>query len=216
MSERQLTVLRVSATRTNVSALDPTDTPGPDAEAEKHHRILAAAVQVLARYGFRRTSMEDIALAAGMSRPALFQHFRNKEDILRSLLQAYYDTCATDLQAALADGGPVGRVLPLAFAAVSGPMVATLLESPHGPELLDSSLALAADIKEAGEARLAMALSGWLAAQAQAGQVRLPGPADDTAALMMRALKGIKQPPYADYAANRDRLAELMARGLAP
>ena len=49
--------------------------------------ILAAAVELFRNHGFAGTSMQDIATAAGLSRPALYYHFKNKEEILRSLVE---------------------------------------------------------------------------------------------------------------------------------
>ena len=54
-------------------------------------RILGAAFVRFARYGFRRTSMEDIAGEAGVSRAALYLQFRNKEEIFKSLAQDLQD-----------------------------------------------------------------------------------------------------------------------------
>ncbi|WP_328375615.1 helix-turn-helix domain-containing protein [Micromonospora zamorensis] len=51
----------------------------------RRHRVLKAARVTFARYGYRRTSMEAIAQAADMSRPALYQHLSNKEAVFRDL-----------------------------------------------------------------------------------------------------------------------------------
>src|ERR1700743_1005431 len=47
-------------------------------------QIIAAALAVFGRYGYQRTSMDQIAKAAGISRPALYQHFSGKDDIFRA------------------------------------------------------------------------------------------------------------------------------------
>ena len=39
--------------------------------------ILLGAWNTFAAYGYKKTSMDDIARAAGMSRPALYLHYRN-------------------------------------------------------------------------------------------------------------------------------------------
>ena len=51
----------------------------------KRDIILDAAKEVFLRYGFSRTTMDDIARGAEISRPALYLHFRNKGDIYRAL-----------------------------------------------------------------------------------------------------------------------------------
>ena len=40
---------------------------------------LVAAIGVFARYGFRKTSMDDVAAAMGMSRQALYKKFSFKK-----------------------------------------------------------------------------------------------------------------------------------------
>ena len=49
--------------------------------AAKRQRVIEAATVVFRRYGFAKTSMDNIAVEAGMSRPALYLVFPNKEEI---------------------------------------------------------------------------------------------------------------------------------------
>jgi AcrR family transcriptional regulator len=49
--------------------------------------VLDAAVGVFARYGFRKTSMEEVARAAGVSRQGLYLQFANKEELFRRALE---------------------------------------------------------------------------------------------------------------------------------
>jgi TetR/AcrR family transcriptional regulator of autoinduction and epiphytic fitness len=48
--------------------------------------VLDAAVGVFARFGFRKTSMDDVARAAGVSRQGLYLSFANKEELFRLAL----------------------------------------------------------------------------------------------------------------------------------
>jgi len=48
--------------------------------------VLDAAVGVFARFGFRKTSMDDVARAAGVSRQGLYLSFANKEELFRRAL----------------------------------------------------------------------------------------------------------------------------------
>ena len=192
--------------------------PIPDADPRRA-AILAAAFECFARYGFRRTAMEDIARAAGISRAALYLHYRNKPDIFRSLVQAYFDLAEVRMMAALQPGLAPERALAAAFAAKLGPEVAPLFDSPHGDELLDANFSTAADVALRGEARIAAMLTDWLQGEAAAGRIVLPG--GDAAALaetMVAALGGLKQPGrrYGDLQAGLARLAQLLGRGLRP
>lgn len=181
---------------------------------DKQGAILGAALSMMCQYGFRRTSMEDIARAAGMSRPALYQHFRNKEDIARRMVEIYFDSATRDVAAALAGEGPVDDVLARAFAAKTGPMMRQMLESPHGTELLDLKDSHAGDVVADGTRRLTGVFAAWLAREQTAGRVVLDGTPEETAALLLGALDGIKRPPYAEFVQARDRLAHLLGQGL--
>jgi AcrR family transcriptional regulator len=46
--------------------------------------LLEAALTVFARHGYRKTSMEDVAQTAGVSRQGLYLHFPTKEDLFRA------------------------------------------------------------------------------------------------------------------------------------
>jgi len=172
--------------------------------------ILNAAWTAFAAYGYRKTSMDDIARGAAMSRPALYLHYRNKQDIFRSLAQFYYDQATTAVEAALAERGAASEVLAKAFAAQGGEVFEVMLSSPHGMELLDATSLTAADIVTAGEERLRAVYTAWLTRIAGAGQGRFDGTAQDMAGTMTAALKGIKM-AGTDYATYRNRVALLAA-----
>jgi TetR/AcrR family transcriptional regulator len=77
----------------------------------KRDDIVTAAVDVFSRYGFRQTSMELLARAAGVSRPALYLHFANKQDVFAAVAAR-----VTDLMTAAAhrardtEGTPADQV----------------------------------------------------------------------------------------------------------
>jgi AcrR family transcriptional regulator len=57
----------------------------------KRARVLEAAMKVVLVYGYHRTTMDDIARAAQMSRPALYLLFRNKAEIYRAIAGRMFD-----------------------------------------------------------------------------------------------------------------------------
>jgi AcrR family transcriptional regulator len=52
---------------------------------------LAAAVKVFFQFGYRKTSMEDVAAAAEVSRQTLYLQFRDKERLFRAALEYVTD-----------------------------------------------------------------------------------------------------------------------------
>ena len=111
-----------------------------DTTDPRRQAILQAAIQAFAAYGFRKTSMDDIARGAGMSRPALYLHYRNKEDIFRALIEAFYAANADALRAELfaAPDRPPQETLAAAFRVQGGEMMELLMRSPHGLELFEA------------------------------------------------------------------------------
>src|SRR6266446_5609466 len=53
-------------------------------------RILDAAMRVFRRHGFRRSSIEQAAEAAGLTRQALYHHFQSKEALFRAVIEELF------------------------------------------------------------------------------------------------------------------------------
>jgi AcrR family transcriptional regulator len=49
--------------------------------------IVSTAASVFSKYGFRKTTMDDIALAAGKGKSSIYYYFRNKEEIFEAVLE---------------------------------------------------------------------------------------------------------------------------------
>lgn len=182
-------------------------------DAENDPRLDAiqkSAWQAFSTYGFRKTSMDDIAQGAGISRPALYLRYKNKEDVFRSLARHYYDEKEDELRQILSRKGTVVDLLTAAFAAQCAGIVEAMLTSPHGRELLDVGTVAASDVVTAGEAAIAGVYADWLAAGADTGQIRLTGPAQDVAQTLTTALYGAKK-TATDFDAYKAQVAQLAA-----
>ncbi|MGH9187579.1 MAG: TetR/AcrR family transcriptional regulator [Acidimicrobiales bacterium] len=55
--------------------------------ARRRSQLLRVALGVFSERGFHQTSMNDIAQAAGVTKPVLYQHFRSKRDLYLELLE---------------------------------------------------------------------------------------------------------------------------------
>lgn len=65
----------------------PTRSPAARLPAARRRRqLLDVALDVFAARGFHVTSMNDIAEAAGVTKPVLYQHFRSKRELYAELL----------------------------------------------------------------------------------------------------------------------------------
>lgn len=54
--------------------------------ARRRQQLLDVALEVFGERGFHPTSMNDVAEAAGVTKPVLYQHFRSKRDLYREVL----------------------------------------------------------------------------------------------------------------------------------
>ncbi|MCO5732117.1 HTH-type transcriptional regulator RutR [Rhizobium sp. SSA_523] len=79
-------------------------------QEEKEEKILEAALDVFSAFGFRGATIDQIAEAAGMSKPNLLYYFRTKEAIHRALLDRMLFTWLEPLRAFNADGNPESEI----------------------------------------------------------------------------------------------------------
>ena len=63
---------------------------------EKRLTILNAALQCFGKFGYEKASINDIAVAAGISKASIFQYFGNKQ----ALYQYLFDYCAAQMKQA--------------------------------------------------------------------------------------------------------------------
>ena len=79
-------------------------------QREKQDLILDAALDVFSLYGFRGATIDQIAEAAGMSKPNLLYYFPRKEDIHQRLIAEMLDMWLAPLREMDADGDPVPEI----------------------------------------------------------------------------------------------------------
>ena len=113
-------------------------------------RILQAAMTVFRRHGFRRSSIEETAEAAGLTRQALYHHFNSKEALFRAVIERVHENALAAGQAAAEQAERAGKALPdivIALAAARlQAMTAPLSGSPHVEELFSEHLIQARDL----------------------------------------------------------------------
>jgi AcrR family transcriptional regulator len=125
----------------------------------KRQRILEGAMAVVLRYGYARTTMDDVAKEVGISRPALYLQFKNKTEIYTALAEGMMGQALEGAREALA--GP-GELEPRVFAAIkTGILDPTdfLMATAHGAELLDMKHNMAADVLAAWRVKKTALLS---------------------------------------------------------
>ncbi|MCM2291050.1 TetR family transcriptional regulator C-terminal domain-containing protein [Allorhizobium sp. BGMRC 0089] len=79
-------------------------------QEEKEELILEAALEVFSRRGFLGATIDQIAEAAGMSKPNVLYYFRTKEAMHRALMDRLLETWLEPLQAFDAEGDPASEI----------------------------------------------------------------------------------------------------------
>lgn len=80
--------------------------------SETVHAILDAADLLFERYGYRKTTVEEIAQAAGIGKGSLYLHFRSKEDLAVDWLHRVHERIIEEMEAEVdGDAATVIRAL---------------------------------------------------------------------------------------------------------
>ena len=163
-------------------------------EGGQREAILDAAFGRFAHYGYRRTSLGDIAEAAGLSRPALYHYFRNKEDVFRALSQRINRGVVEAVTAAAHQDGDTQARLTAVLEARVGWAFDLLHASEHGRELIDEKNRLCGAAGADTNAQFAALLERILARGEANGEISLgsiamaPG---EAARFLMDSVEGV-------------------------
>lgn len=88
------------------------DDPKRMPAAARRHQLLEVALERFAASGYHETSMEEIAEAAGVTKPVLYQHFHSKQELYLELLQTVGQKLLDEVASrAAAETNPYQRVL---------------------------------------------------------------------------------------------------------
>src|ERR1700716_1927875 len=98
-------------------------------------RILNAAMRVFLRHGFRRSSIERAAEAAGLTRQALYHHFKSKEGLFRAVIERVHENAlaaeAAEVDAQEKAGSGLAIILIAGLKARLKQFIASFEGSPH-------------------------------------------------------------------------------------
>lgn len=183
-------------------------------------RILKAAFTRFSRYGFRRTSMEDIASEAGVSRAALYLQFRNKEEIFRTLACGLQEKALAQAAVEARSDRPFAARLQAAIEAKTIEFIEIAYGSPHGAELMDETNRSCGDVVAGARDRFLDLLTRLFRKAADDGEVDLARAGlkpPEAAALIHGCLHGLKgvEATVDAYRANVAALVRVFVAGLA-
>jgi len=104
-------------------------------------RIIDVALDVFSHHGFRQTSMELVAERVGVTRQALYRHFRSKEALLAAVADTLHAgalaAAIAAMEAAARDEADLSTVAVAGLQARFGHILGRLAASPYAVELLE-------------------------------------------------------------------------------
>jgi len=155
-------------------------------------------MRVFRRHGFRRSTIEQAADEAGLTRQALYHHFPSKEALFRGAIARLYERAlAAEAEAALAAEMAERDLADMIIAQISarlGVLFAELDGSPHLEELMSEHLAQARDLHQTYSARFGEQVATTIARVCRARKLKLVKgvTAEDVARCVEMAIHGTK------------------------
>ena len=112
---------------------------------DREKSITDAATTVFLRYGVKRTTMNDIAQEAGISRQTLYNAFGNKDDVLRALIRDFADNAIASVRDDCAKAETLSERLDALFRHMTIKPFDMLHSSPHADDILEGMNTAARD-----------------------------------------------------------------------
>jgi AcrR family transcriptional regulator len=134
-------------------------------------------MRVFRRHGFRRSSIEQTADEAGLTRQALYHHFSSKEALFRGAIERLYEQAlaaeAVAAKAAEEADCDLAAVIVAEIGARLGVLFDALEGSPHLEELFSEHLAQARDLYQTYSTRFGDEVAATIARVCRARKLKL-------------------------------------------
>lgn len=177
--------------------------------------ILSTAVELFSRYGYERTSIDDIAKHLGIGKGSIYLDFRTKEEILMRIIERY----ATSIEAVIEEklknlaGSPL-QCLKETFLSCTVMVYDCVTRDIHTPEaLLHTSLQFKPRFASFFIRKRERVLR-ILKLAAQAGEIPAERATEETAIAFLMAISSLSPPYFNNYSESDARItrAELEKR----
>ena len=193
--------------------------PALKGTADKHSLILDAALNLFRQYGYRRTSMEDIAQGANVAKGTLYIYFKSKDELFEALARRLAAQIDADTRAVMEKNLPFEEKVLALLDAKLGFVYRWVLSSPHAAELTDPTSRLPDDVFGLVDRNFRAAFARLFKESARAGEIDLKGASltpetavDTLIAAAHGAENGARD--EADFHERLNRIGRLSLRGL--
>ena len=121
---------RLARTNLTQPGQPPERQSASDERARREERLLDAATRLLVRWGYRKTTIDDVAREAGVGKGTIYLHWKDKNDLFRAAIWRERQRYSEELQRRIAadpEGGLLHRVtIHGMLAALSNPLMAAI------------------------------------------------------------------------------------------
>jgi AcrR family transcriptional regulator len=159
---------------------------------EKRQRIVSAALAVFFKYGYQRVSMNEIAEAAGISRPGLYLYFSSKEEVFRAAILQFADSLIEEISKGLPSQKTIEEKVRYAFEVWIVQRFDLTLNSPEAKEISDSSYEFAQEALDQSYEKLESVLASILKGHAKSSGNKKALSAEKMAHILTSAVRGFK------------------------
>jgi AcrR family transcriptional regulator len=122
--------------------------PGGTKSNDTRERILVAAIQRFSKFGYRRTSINDVAEEAGLARATVYLYWKRKEDLFVAGLERFNVHSRNLAEAAAAKKGPAAERMHAMVMAQYGATSDIVHGTASGHELFKANLQLGGAVVE--------------------------------------------------------------------
>ena len=164
---------------------------------DKAKRAITAAANVFLRYGYARTTMGDIAKAAGMSRPSLYLLFSGKEQLFAAATMQMSRQRLEDIRIAIGDFEGLQQKLIAGFEMLLLSVFELQKSAPDARDMDDLSFPVVHEIYTM--------FVGFFAEVINDAQTSLRVPADQIARVLLFGLRGLRE-----VAVSREDFAQMI------
>jgi TetR/AcrR family transcriptional regulator, transcriptional repressor of aconitase len=120
-----------------------------DRDAARRRVILDAARDCILKFGYAKSSLEDIAKQAAVSRPLIYRKFKSKEEIFAAVLEDLFEAQYRAAEHALAKTGSRREKLMSVYEALLlDPWRELIVDAPMGTEFYEACRRVTPDIDE--------------------------------------------------------------------
>jgi AcrR family transcriptional regulator len=128
--------------------IDSVEEPGRTKSEDTRERILVAAIQRFSNFGYRRTSISDVAEEAGLARATVYLYWKRKEDLFIAGLERFHAYSRRLAETAAAKEGTAAERIHAIIMAQYGATSDIVHGTASGHEVFEANLKFGNDFEE--------------------------------------------------------------------